>query len=252
LSIWGKIIGGTAGFALGGPLGALIGALAGHAIDRMSDMGAPAGGAAGGGAGPADGTRQVAFTIAVIALGAKMAKADGVVTRDEVAAFKQVFRVPPEEAGNVASVFDLAKRDARGFEPYAQQVARLFRDNPAVLEELLDCLFLIARADGHYHAAEKAYLGNVATIFGFDAAAFARIEAENFGPDKADPYTILGVGHDAQPDAIKAAYRKLIRENHPDKLIAEGLPEEFVGAATDRMAAINDAYDRVCRQRGIK
>jgi DnaJ like chaperone protein len=247
MTIWGKIIGGAAGFALGGPLGALIGALAGHAVDRMSGMGLQPGSGA-----PGDGTRQVAFTIAVIALGAKMAKADGVVTRDEVAAFKQVFRIPPEEAKNVARVFDLAKKDARGFEPYAQQVARLFRDQPAVLEELLHCLFLIARADGHYHDAEKAYLRSVATIFGFDAAGFARLEAEYFGPDKADPYTILGVGHDAAPDAIKAAYRRLIRENHPDKLIADGLPEEFVDAATDRMAAINDAYDRVCKQRGIK
>jgi DnaJ like chaperone protein len=251
MSIWGKIIGGAAGFALGGPLGALIGALAGHAIDRMSDVGGLDRGGAAGGAAP-DGTRQVAFTIAVIALGAKMAKADGVVTRDEVAAFKQVFRVPPEEARNVARVFDLAKRDARGFEAYAQQIARLFRDNPAVLEELLDCLFLIARADGHYHEAEKAYLRRVAQIFGFDDAAFRRIEAENFGPDKADPYTILGVAHGAAPEAIKAAYRKLIRENHPDKLIAEGLPEEFVGAANDRMAAINDAYDRVCKERGLR
>ncbi|HVO14636.1 MAG TPA: TerB family tellurite resistance protein [Alphaproteobacteria bacterium] len=249
MSIWGKIIGGAAGFALGGPLGALIGALAGHAIDRMSDIGA-SGAAPSGAAG--DGTRQIAFTIAVIALGAKMAKADGVVTRDEVAAFKRVFQVPPEEAKNVARVFDLAKRDVRGFEPYAQQVARLFRDNPAVLEELLDCLFLIARADGHYHAAEKAYLERVAQIFGFDEATFRRIEAENFGPDKADPYSILGVARDAAPEAIKAAYRKLIRENHPDKLIAEGLPEEFVGAANDRMAAINDAYDRVSKERGIR
>jgi DnaJ like chaperone protein len=250
MSIWGKIIGGAAGFALGGPLGALLGALAGHAIDRMSDAGALPGGAPAGAA--PDGTRQVAFTIAVIALGAKMAKADGVVTRDEVAAFKKVFRVPPEEAKNVARVFDLAKRDARGFEAYAQQVARLFRDNPAVLEELLDCLFLIARADGHYHAAEKTYLASVARILGFDEATFRRVEAENFGPDKADPYTILGVAHDSAPDAIKAAYRKLIRENHPDKLIAAGMPEEFVAAANDRMAAINDAYDRVSRERGFK
>jgi DnaJ like chaperone protein len=251
MSIWGKIIGGAAGFALGGPLGALIGALAGHAVDRMSDMGGLTGGVPDEGAA-ADGTRQIAFTIAVIALGAKMAKADGVVTRDEIAAFKQAFRVPPDEARNVARVFDLAKKDARGFEPYANQVARLFHDNPAVLEELLDCLFRIARADGRYHDAEKDYLRSVAGIFGFDAQTFARIEAENFGPDRADPYTILGVGHDAAPDAIKAAYRKLIRENHPDKLIAQGMPEEFVEAANERMAAINVAYDRVCKERGIK
>ena len=137
MSVWGKLAGAAAGLAIGGPIGALLGGVAGHyVIDRDKEEDGPA-------------ENQVAFTVGVIALGAKMAKADGVVTRDEVSAFKRAFHVPPDEAKNVARVFDLAKRDARGFEPYASQVARLFRDNPAVLEELLDCLFRIARADGH-------------------------------------------------------------------------------------------------------
>src|SRR5689334_10184830 len=169
MSIFGKIIGGAAGFALGGPLGALLGALAGHAADKYVDGETPAIAGPDGAVDDHAATRQVAFTVAVIALGAKMAKADGQVDRSEIAAFKEVFQVPPSETANVARVFDLAKRDARGFEPYAKQIAKMFRKNHPVLEELLDGLFHIARADGRIHDAEIAYLAEVAQLFGFSA-----------------------------------------------------------------------------------
>ncbi|HEY4163977.1 MAG TPA: molecular chaperone DjiA, partial [Dongiaceae bacterium] len=196
-------------------------------------------------------TKQIAFTIAVIALGAKMAKADGQVVRSEVAAFKQVFQVPQDETANVARFFDLAKRDARGFEPYAQQIARMFRKNHPVLEELLDGLFHIARADGRVQDAELAYLAEVARLFGFSEAQFARIREANLGPDEADPYTVLGVRRDMSNDEIRAAWRKLARDNHPDRLIAQGLPEEFVALANQKLATINAAYDKVAKERGI-
>jgi len=246
MSIWGKIIGGAAGFALGGPLGAFAGVLAGHAVDRMS---APP---EGGDAAATSEVKQVAFTIAVVALGAKMAKADGVVTRDEVAAFREVFHVPPEEVKNVGRVFDRAKRDTIGFEAYAKQVSRMFRDNPAVLQELLDCLFHIAKADGVYHPHEKDYLRKVAEIFGFDDTEFRRIEARNVGPDQADPYVILGVDPEASNESIKAAYRTLIKEHHPDRLIAQGMPEDVVEVANEKLAAINNAYDRIEKLRGLR
>jgi DnaJ like chaperone protein len=258
MSIWGKIIGGAAGFALGGPLGALLGALAGHAVDTVAAEPArltgPRGETAAGGDYAGDdraATKQIAFTIAVIALGAKMAKADGQVSRSEVAAFKQVFQVPQDETANVARFFDLAKRDARGFEPYAQQIARMFRKNHPVLEELLDGLFHIARADGQVHDAELAYLADVARIFGFTEADFLRIREANLGPDEADPYTILGVRREMNNDEIRAAWRKLVRDNHPDRLIAQGLPEEFVAVANQKLATINAAYDKVAKERGI-
>jgi DnaJ like chaperone protein len=249
MSIWGKIIGGAAGFALGGPLGALLGALAGHAADKY--VGAEVAALEGPDGDDRAGTRQIAFTIAVIALGAKMAKADGQVDRSEVAAFKEVFQVPASETANVARVFDLAKRDARGFEPYAQQIAKLFRRGHPVLEELLDGLFHIARADGKVQDAEIAYLAEVARLFGFSEADFARIREANVGPDKADPYTILGVTRAMSNDEIRAAWRKLARDNHPDRLIAQGLPEEFVTLANQKLATINAAYDKVAKERGI-
>ncbi|MEX2453180.1 MAG: TerB family tellurite resistance protein [Rhodospirillaceae bacterium] len=238
----GKIIGGAAGFAVGGPLGALIGAVAGHAVDRLRGQEEVTD----------DATRQTAFTIAVIALSAKMAKADGHVTPDEVAAFRQILDVPEEELRNVGRVFDVARRDARGFEPYAKQVANMFADRPAVLEELLDALFHIAKADRIMHPQEEAFLREVAVIFGFDEAQFARIRAGHLGADAADPYAILGVPHDAPDDAVRAAWRTLIKENHPDKLMAEGLPKDFIDMATSKMATINAAWAEIRRKRGLK
>ena len=249
MSIWGKILGGAAGFALGGPIGALVGGLAGHAVDVLREDSSP-GAPSDAAAEAPDGTRQSAFTIGVIALGAKMAKADGVVTRPEVAAFREIFHVPEGELKNVAFVFDRAKSDTAGFEVYAAQVAKLFRGRPNVLEDLLDGLFHIAKADGEVHQAELRYLAEVARIFGFDEAAFARIREAHIGPDAADPHAILGVSRDVDEAGLKAAWRALVRTHHPDTLIAEGMPGEFVAIANERLARINDAYDRVRRERG--
>ncbi|HCP00072.1 MAG: molecular chaperone DjlA [Alphaproteobacteria bacterium] len=243
MSIWGKVLGGAAGFAVGGPLGALLGGVAGHIYDSHRSASTEV--------ADGDPTKQVGFTIAVIALGAKLAKADGVVTPDEIRAFRRVFKVAPEESSNVARVFNMARKSPAGYEPYARQVAGMFRDNPAVLEELLNCLFIIAKADGEVHDDELIYLQKVSAIFGFTDAIFARIREENMGPDASDPYTVLGVGHDTDDDAIKSAYRKLVRENHPDTLIAQGMPEEFVEVANEKLATVNASYDKICAARGI-
>ena len=240
MSIWGKVIGGVAGFALGGPLGALLGAAAGHAMDRMR---------AGGVASAED--RQLAFTIAVIVLSAKMAKADGHVTRDEIAAFKRVFHIPADEMKDVGRLFDEARQDARGFESYAEQIARLFAGEPALLEELLGSLFHIAMADGHLHPAELNYLRQVAAIFGFDARVFDRVRASLDESEDEDAYTVLGLDRGASDAELKRTYRKLSRENHPDTLIAQGMPQEFVDQANGKMAAINAAHDRICKERGL-
>ncbi|HWA02690.1 MAG TPA: TerB family tellurite resistance protein [Rhizomicrobium sp.] len=235
MSIWGKLGGAAAGLLTGGPIGAVLGALAGHfLIDR----------------GTAD--PDVVFTIALIALSAKMAKADGIVTADEIRVFERLFRVAPEEEANVQRVFDLAQRDTAGFEVYAGQIARLFAGNPAILEDILDGLFEIAKADGVLHPGEAEFLEQVADIFGFAPNEFRRIRASHFEPDAADPYVVLGVAYDADEDEIKHSYRRLVRENHPDSLIARGVPEEFVRLANDKLAAINGAYEKVRRERGFR
>jgi DnaJ like chaperone protein len=256
MSIWGKILGGAAGFALGGPLGALIGAAAGHAVDKLAETASTTwwtddSQAEASEVEVSDNTNKIAFTIGVIVLGAKMAKVDGAVSNEEIAAFKQVFRVPPEEAQNVARIFNLARRDHRGFEPYARQIAAMFQDRRAVLEELLQCLFHIAKADGQIQPVELDYLRQVAHIFGFSEAEFARICETELGPEKSDPYHILGADRASDDATIKAAYRRLLLENHPDRLIAQGMPQEFVAIATEKMATINAAYDRIRRERGL-
>lgn len=251
MSIWGKVIGSFAGFAFGGPLGAFIGGVAGHAVDKIREEQTLAE-LEGGEEGLAAGAKQVAFTVAVIVLGAKMAKVDGAVSRAEVEAFKEVFHVPPNEMRNVGRIFDMAKKDARGFEPYARQVAWMFRDEPAVLEELLAGLFHIAKADGEVRPSELAYLRQVADIFGLDARSFERVHAMFAGPAESDPFDVLGVASSASNEEIKSAYRRLIRENHPDTLVAKGMPQEFIDIANQRMAAINAAYDKIEKQRGIK
>ena len=195
--------------------------------------------------------RSVAFTIAVIALGAKMAKADGRVTRNEVAAFREVFTIPPEEEANAARVFDLARQDVAGFDLYARRIAAMFPPADPVLEELLDCLFHIAKADGEVGVEELAYLRTVAGIFGFGDDAFERIRAGHIGPDESDPYHVLGVARSASDTEVRDAYRRLARDHHPDRLVAQGMPEEFMKVATEKMARINAAWDAVRSQRGI-
>ena len=148
--------------------------------------------------------------------------------------------------------FVRARADAEGFGPYARQITRMFRRHSPVLEELLDGLFHIAKADGVVAPAEIDYLRRVAEIFGFPEADFERIRAGHLGPDEADPYGILGVDRQADNAAIKAAYRKLISDNHPDRLIAKGMPKEFIDLATEKMATINAAYDRVAQERGMR
>ncbi|MGF1658520.1 MAG: DnaJ family molecular chaperone [Rubrimonas sp.] len=187
--------------------------------------------------------RRVAFTIAVIALGAKMAKADGRVTRDEVAAFREVFTIPRASERSAAMLFDSARRDVAGFETYAAQIARMFGPGSATLSDLLDGLFHIALADGAYHEAEDAFLGRCAEIFGVPRAEFERLRAA-YAPER-DPWAVLGLPPGADPATARARWRALVRETHPDRMIARGLPEEAIKLATARLARINAAYEQI-------
>ena len=233
MSVWGKVSGAAAGLFVGGPIGALVGAVAGHFfLDRDSDPG-------------------VTFTIAIIALAGKMAKADGVASEQEFEIFAKVFVMPPEEEANVRRIFNLARRDMAGFEHYAGQIASLFRGNPAVLEDVLDGLFEIAKADGVLHPCEARFLERVAEIFGFAPNEYRRIRASHFAPELTDPYVILGLSYVADDEELKQTYRRLVRENHPDSLIARGVPAEFIRLATDKLAAINTAYEKIRAERGL-
>jgi DnaJ like chaperone protein len=197
--------------------------------------------------------RRVAFSVAMIALSAKMAKADGIVTQDEVRAFQQIFSVPPEEVGNVARLYDLAQRDVAGFEAYAQKMARLCgsgRPNCAMLEDVLDGLFHIAKADGLLHERESHYLRRIAEIFEIREDHYRTILARHVDIGEADPYAVLGIERGRPFEEIRRRYRKLVSDNHPDRLIGRGLPAEFIAIATTRLAAINTAYEMI--ERGMR
>ncbi len=240
MSIWGKLTGAAAGLALGGPLGALLGGMAGHIADRVTES-------------PADreARNRLAFTAGVVALGAKMAKADGLVTRDEVIAFREVFRVGEADAKNVARLFNLAKQDVAGYDAYADQLAHIFRGNPQMLEDVLDGLFHIAMADQVLHPSEDLFLTDVARRFGIDENRFRTIRSRHVATSDLDPYSVLEIDGNISDVELKKKYRALVSEHHPDRLIARGVPKEFVDIANKRLAAINAAYEEIKQQRGL-
>lgn len=259
MSFWGKILGGAAGFALGGPFGAMVGAALGHAADQ--------GAMQGSGVPPqaADlaallGGRDSLFAVGVVVLSAKLAKADGSVKRAEIDAFKQVFHVPPENMNEVARLFDQARDTPEGWEPFANRLGEVFADNKAMLEDVLSALVFIARADGPIVTSEGAILRGVHKAFALDQAAWERAKGGGGGSSQApvtattgpDPYAIFGLPRDASDEDVHAAWRKLMRENHPDALASRGVPQEFIKRATDKVAEINAAWDRIKRERGMQ
>ena len=197
-----------------------------------------------------EGTSSVGFTVAMIALSAKMAKADGVVTTDEIIAFRELFEVPPSEERNVSRLFNLAQEDVAGFEVYAKKLADLFPYDRKTLLDILDGLFHIAKADGVVHESEVGYLSKVAEVFGLDEREFGKVLARHVRND-GNPYEVLGLGPEASDADLKSHYRREVQETHPDRLIARGVPEEFVRIANDRLAALNDAWAKICAERGI-
>ena len=193
--------------------------------------------------------RSVAFTIAVIALGAKMAKADGHVTRDEVMAFREVFQIAAEDEAKAASVFNLARQDVAGYDVYAKRISAMFDDNQDPLEDLLAGLFHIAVADGVYHPSEEAFLRDVSGIFGISDRCFARIQSQHVPDADGDPYDVLGVPYDASLERIKSAWRRHVRESHPDRMQARGVPAEAIKLAERRLIAVNTAWETISQQR---
>lgn len=271
--VWGKLIGSMLGFAVGGgPLGAVFGFAVGHAYDQRSSglVGVPWSDMIPQRRKFTNTAQFSTFTTGVIVLGAKMAKVDGRVTRAKIDTFKRVFQIKPQDEVYVGRMFDKARRSVEGFEPYAFSLAQTFCSRPTVLEEILSGLFLIAAAEGNgVNALEADFLRSVAFTFNFTPEDFLRIAArtgvtlpsaeesrqarhEAKRDGASDPFVILGVHDKVTNDEIKVAYRTLIRKHHPDKLIAEGMPPEFIKIADEKMKRINVAYDSICKLRGIK
>lgn len=224
MSIWSRIIDALSALANGEGLAAIF--------DRLT----------------APPEKSIAFTIAVIGLGAKMAKADGRVTRGEVTAFREVFHIPPGEEAAAGRVFDMARRDVAGYEDYARRIRAMFGPGDPTLHDLVEGLFHIAVADGGYHPEEDAFLRRVTEIFGLDEREFRLIRAR-FVPDALpDPYEVLGVPPGTALPDVRKAWRRLVREGHPDRMIARGVPEEGVRLAERRLVAVNRAWEEISRK----
>jgi DnaJ like chaperone protein len=242
MSIWGKLIGGTAGFALGGPIGAILGMIVGGSLDRSikrlstSTQLSPE-------------NKQKIFVISIIILSAKIAKADGKVTKDEIYAFKEKFKIPESEMPEVGKIFNEAKKSKDGFEKIANQVGTLFFENKALLEELLNNLFYIAESDGDTSKQEIKVLKSISNSFRLSENDFQRILHSRLKNKEADPFKVLGVNRDASDTIIRKKWIQLNKEHHPDHLFSKGLPQEFVDQSNNELSSINLAYDKIKKLR---
>jgi DnaJ like chaperone protein len=259
MGYWGKLVGGVAGFAMGGPVGAVMGAALGHAADSGALPKLPPNLFDTANLHPARiaslfSQKEQLFALSVVALAAKLAKCDGPVSRAEIDAFKRHFRVPADNARAVGRMFDQARLTVKDFETYADELGEVFADNRGMLEDVLAGLFAIARADAPLNEHETAFLTRTARGFGLDAASWERAKggrARRPQEDEEDPYAVLGVPPHAPAETIHAAWKKLMRENHPDSLASKGVPREFIDRAGEKVARINAAWDRVKRERNL-
>ena len=234
MSIWGSLIGGMIGFSLGGPFGMLLGSLIGGKISRAK-----------GSINNSFAQPQQIFALSLIVLSAKLSKADGQVSKEELIAVKDKLKIPENEIDQVGKIFNKAKEESTGYEPYAQQIAQIYKGNINVLEEVINILFYIAEADGDVSSSELAMIENISKIFGLTEVQFNSVRESRKGSDKLNPYIVLESNPDDDLQSIRKKYLKLSKENHPDLLISKGVPQEVIDESKNKMRAINSAWDQI-------
>ena len=236
MSIWGSVIGGIIGFSFGGPFGALLGSFiggkissSGNTFNNLNDQ---------------KQTQQF-FAIALIVLSAKLSKADGLVSKEELIAIKDKLNIPDSEIDNVAKIFNKAKEDKTGYEPYAEQISNLFKDKFNVLEEVINILFYIAEADGRVSNSELKMIEHIAHIFGLNHSQFESIRESRKSSDKMNPFLVLESSPEDDLKTIRKRYIKLSKEHHPDLLLSKGVPEEVINESKNKMRSINSAWEKI-------
>ena len=237
MSIWGSLIGGMVGFSLGGPFGMLLGSLIGGKISRARSGST---GNFGAFAQP-----QQIFALSLIVLSAKLSKADGQVSKEELIAVRDKLKIPENEIEQVGKIFNKAKQESAGYEPYAQQIAQIYKNNPNALEEVINILFYIAESDGNVSKSELDMMQHIAQIFGLNQSQFNSIKESRKSSDKLNPYIVLGTSPEEDLQAIRKKYLQLSKENHPDMLISKGVPQEVIEESKKKMRAINSAWDQI-------
>ena len=235
MSIWGSLIGGMIGFSLGGPFGMLLGSLIGGKVSRAR--------ARGGFSAQTQGQRI--FALSLIVLSAKLSKADGQVSREELIAVKDKLKIPEHEIKQVGKIFNQAKEESAGYEPYAKQIAQFYKGNINVLEEVINILFYIAEADGNVSESELNMIQHIAQIFGLNQSQFNSIKESRKSSDKLNPYIVLESKPEDELRDIRKKYLKLSKEHHPDLLLSKGVPQEVIEESKKKMRAINSAWDQI-------
>ncbi|MDC1356095.1 TerB family tellurite resistance protein [Pseudomonadota bacterium] len=235
MSIWGSLLGGVIGFSFGGPFGALLGSFLGGKISRLSSSKRISG----------QQNAQEVFALSLIILSAKLSKADRHVSKEELIAVKDKLQIPDSEIDQVAQIFNKAKDESTGYEPYAKQIAEIFKGNINVLEEVINILFYIAEADGHVSSDEEDMIANIAYIFGLSQKQYQSIKESRKSSDKLNPYIVLESQPTDDLQIIRKKYIKLSKEHHPDLLMSKGVPVEVINESKNKMRAINAAWDQV-------
>tara|TARA_Y100000992_G_scaffold115224_1_gene75388 strand:+ start:598 stop:1317 length:720 start_codon:yes stop_codon:yes gene_type:complete len=233
MSIWGSLIGGMIGFSLGGPFGMLLGSLIGGKVSRSRSEFRNAA------------QSQQIFALSLIVLSAKLSKADGNVSKEELIAVKDKLKIPDQELDQVGKIFNKAKEESTGFEPYAQQIAQIYKGNLNVLEEVINILFYIAEADGNISQSEMQMIENISQIFGLNQTQFNSIKESRKSSDKLNPYVVLESNPDDDLQTIRKKYLKLSKEHHPDLLLSKGVPNEVIEESKKKMRSINLAWDQI-------
>tara|TARA_Y100000748_G_scaffold292633_1_gene281342 strand:+ start:7 stop:732 length:726 start_codon:yes stop_codon:yes gene_type:complete len=235
MAIWGSLIGGMIGLSLGGPFGMLLGSLIGGKISRAKSR-----------AGfSAFAQPQQVFALSLIVLSAKLSKADGQVSKEELIAVKDKLRIPDNELDQVGKIFNKAKEESAGYEQYAKQIAQIYKENINVLEEVINILFYIAEADGNISDSELQMIEQIAQIFGLTEIQFNSIKESRKSSDKLNPYIVLESKPDDEIEIIRKRYIKLSKEHHPDLLMSKGVPQEVINESKAKMRVINSAWDQV-------
>ena len=242
MSIWGSLIGGMIGFSLGGPFGMLLGSLLGGKISRSRT--------AAGFSAINQGQRM--FALSLIILSAKLSKVDGHVSKEELIAVKDKLKIPDDELDQVGKIFNKAKEESTGYEPYAKQIADIFHGNLNVLEEVINILFYIAEADGEVSQEEIFMITDIAKIFGLSRTQFESIQESRKSSNKLNPYIILECSPKDDLQTIRKKYIHLSKEHHPDLLISKGVPVEVINESKNKMRAINSAWDEIQKLKSNK
>ena len=240
MSIWGSLIGGMVGLSLGGPFGMLLGSIIGGKISRARSGARNFGTFA---------QPQQVFALSLIVLSAKLSKADGQVSKEELIAVRDKLKIPENEIEQVGKIFNKAKQESTGYEPYAQQIAQIYKNNFSVLEEVINILFYIAEADGNVSQSELDMILNIARIFGLNQSQFNSIKESRKSSDKLNPYIVLESNPDENLQTIRKKYLHLSKEHHPDILISKGVPQEVIEESKKKMRAINSAWEQIQKLR---